>query len=283
MAGAFTAATDDASAVAWNPAALASGSYFSLLADVNLLHAPNDASRPSATLVAIGTPPLGLSYRRTVTLTSTGTSPTATSTNGRNTAGEVQNDRIVAHHVGVTLVHSLASGLAVGATLKVVHFGLRAAGSSAEQAASTTFDADVGVMKAGEAGRLGVTVSNVRQPALVSAMGDEGVRLDRRVRAGAALNLTRATLVAVDVDLNRTHGPLGLGRDVAVGVEHQPFTRAWIRGGVSWRGLARQSGAAAAAAGASYAVYGKTQVDAQVTWSSKEVDRSWGVGIRWVF
>src|SRR6187402_1536034 len=56
MGGAFTAVADDASAVFWNPAGFASGSFFSLVADANIL------DRRSGGLVALGTPPLGLSY-----------------------------------------------------------------------------------------------------------------------------------------------------------------------------------------------------------------------------
>src|SRR5215213_6797560 len=59
MGGAFTAVADDGSAVFWNPAGLATGSFFSLIVDRNTL------DTRSATLIALGTPPLGLSYYRT--------------------------------------------------------------------------------------------------------------------------------------------------------------------------------------------------------------------------
>src|SRR4051812_12026337 len=59
MGGAFTAVADDGSAAYWNPAGFASGSFFSLVVDGNVL------DRRSGALVALGTPPLGISYYRT--------------------------------------------------------------------------------------------------------------------------------------------------------------------------------------------------------------------------
>src|SRR3954447_13844517 len=65
MGGAFVAVADDASAVFWNPAGLASGSYFSVALDDNRLETPSDSSFPhrrSAFMLAIGAPALGVSY-----------------------------------------------------------------------------------------------------------------------------------------------------------------------------------------------------------------------------
>src|SRR6476646_6131412 len=67
MAGAFVAVTDDASAVYWNPAALASGSFFSLLLDRTSDKAtdgPDLGGSRSSTFIALGTPPVGVSYYR---------------------------------------------------------------------------------------------------------------------------------------------------------------------------------------------------------------------------
>src|SRR3954468_16038183 len=68
MGGAFVAVADDASAVFWNPAGLASGSYFSLALDDNRLQTPDSTPFPhrrSAFMLAIGAPALGLSYLST--------------------------------------------------------------------------------------------------------------------------------------------------------------------------------------------------------------------------
>src|SRR3954468_21692066 len=83
MGGAFTAVADDASAVYWNPGGLASGAFFGLTIDYNT------ADRGSAGTIALATPPVGISYYRTAT-------------------GELPNSRngLVAHHAGLTVVHS---------------------------------------------------------------------------------------------------------------------------------------------------------------------------------
>src|SRR5919206_1344466 len=65
MGGAFVAVADDASAVFWNPAGLASGSYFSLALDNNRLETADNTPFPhrrSAFMLAIGAPAVGLSY-----------------------------------------------------------------------------------------------------------------------------------------------------------------------------------------------------------------------------
>src|SRR4051812_15263428 len=97
MGGAFTAVADDGSAVYWNPAGLASGAFFSLVLD------RNTGDEGSAALLALSTPPLGLSYYRTAT-------------------GELGSGRhsLVAHHAGATVVQSVGGRMSVGATLKLV-------------------------------------------------------------------------------------------------------------------------------------------------------------------
>ena len=63
MGGAFVAVADDASAVYWNPAGLATGSYFSLLLDwKSAKTAPDDldigAGSTSAGVIALSMPAL---------------------------------------------------------------------------------------------------------------------------------------------------------------------------------------------------------------------------------
>ncbi len=79
MGGAFVAVADDATAVYWNPAGLAlGGSYFSLVLDYNQGKAePEDigqAGSRSASIIALSTLPVGVSYYR---LTSSTLTPTA--------------------------------------------------------------------------------------------------------------------------------------------------------------------------------------------------------------
>lgn len=267
MGGAFTAVADDGSAAFWNPAGFASGSFFSLVVDANVL------DRRSAALVALGTPPLGLSYYRTAI---------AAEKNGRNT--------LVAHHAGVTLVQSLGGRLAVGTTLKLVHGIASPAGGA--PISTNKFDADLGFMSTGSLGQVGLSVRNLLQPEFRTA-GAGPLRLDRQVRAGVSIHARRDLIVAGDLDLTTAVGPRGKWRDAALGVEAHPALKAWLRGGVHWNtsGDRREASPGQAAIGAapvgtiggSYAVYGAVQADAQVSFGSENGDRGWGVGLRFVF
>lgn len=258
MGGAFTAVADDASAVFWNPGGLASGAFFSVVLDGNRM------DDRSATLIALGTPPLALSYYRTAT----GDLP-----NGRNT--------LVAHHAGVSVVQSLADRIAAGATLKLVR-GEVSTGQG-PSLSTNKFDADLGVMTKGALGRLGLSVRNLLQPEFRTATGV--VRLDRRVRAGIALNLRQSTTVAADIDLTTAPTARGEWRDVALGLETRATRNAWLRSGVHWNSKGGEGGGAVpvASVGGSFAVYGSTVADAQVTFGSSNGNRGWGVGLRFVF
>jgi hypothetical protein len=257
MGGAFTAVADDASAAFWNPAGFASGSFLSVVVDGNVL------DRRSGWLVALGTPPLGLSYYRTAI---------AGVKNGRNT--------LVAHHAGVSLVQSLGGRLALGTTLKVVH-GIAASPGGAEGAArsSNQFDADVGVMATGSLAQLGLSIRNLLQPEFKTPGG--AIRLDRRVRAGVSIHTGQDTTVAADLDLTTATTPRGDWRDAALGVETRRGGNTWVRGGVHWN--TRGTAAPIGSIGASYAVYGGVKADGQVSFGSSGGDRGWGIGLRFVF
>jgi hypothetical protein len=158
--------------------------------------------------------------------------------------------------------------------------------------ASNQFDADIGVMATGSLGQLGLSVHNLLQPEFRTP-GDP-VRLDRRVRAGLSVHVRQDTIVASDVDLTTARTPLGSWRDAAIGVETHPVPTAWLRGGVHWNAArfrpasAGQAGggsgpAPIASFGGSYAIYGSTVADAQVSVGAAKGDRGWGVGLRFVF
>jgi hypothetical protein len=262
MGGAFTAVADDGSAAFWNPAGFASGSFFSLIVDGNLL------DRRSAILVAVGTPPLGLSFYRTAI---------AGEKNGRNT--------LVAHHAGVSLVQSLGGRLAVGTTLRIVH-GTASPAAGGAETSTNKFDADLGVMATGTLAQVGLSVRNLFQPEFRASTGV--IRLDRRVRVGLSIHASQGTRVAADLDLTTASTPRGDWRDAAVGLEAHPARSAWVRGGIHWNTAGGPAAGGAGAApiaslGGSYAVYGATKMDAQVSFGSAGGDRGWGVGLRFVF
>src|SRR5687767_8038412 len=102
--GAFVAVADDASAVYWNPAGLAAGSYFSLVFDRTSAEAGTErddrASDRSSWLLALSTPALGLGYYRLRSTTAVATD-----------VGFSRVESLVTHHAGGTLLHSLTDHL----------------------------------------------------------------------------------------------------------------------------------------------------------------------------
>lgn len=280
MAGAFTGVADDASAVYWNPAGLAAGAYFSAVVDFNSLKTASDSpvsQDSSGTLSAFATPPLGLSYYRTRLDRVAVAAPTEAPAT------------LILHHVGATLVQSIWGGLAAGATVQVVR-------GVADRTASTRFNMDVGLMESGSIGRIGLTVHNIFQPTFATGASLESVRLDRQVRAGGSVDLSDTTVVAADADLTKSNLTGIERRAAAVGVEHHLNAKAAIRGGVQWSTLRLREGGAVpgqpgpdlglapeASFGGSYAVYGRSSLDAQATVGSKNGDRGWGIGLTMIF
>ena len=91
--------------------------------------------------------------------------------------------------------------------------------------------------------------------------------------------------MAADLDLTTATTARGEWRDAALGLEAHPARKAWLRGGVHWNtsGGRRRGAAPIGSVGASYAVYGSTMADAQVSFGSASGDRGWGIGLRFVF
>src|SRR5687767_6658014 len=129
MGGAFVGVADDATAIYWNPAGLAAGSYFSLVLDVGNRRAIPEGDRrgvkESSYFLGLTTPALGLGYYRLSTASAVPDPllvPIGETVSSRNVTGApfVRVDRLVTHHAGITLVQSIVPSVAVGSTLKLV-------------------------------------------------------------------------------------------------------------------------------------------------------------------
>jgi hypothetical protein len=287
LGGAFVAVADDATAVYWNPAGLALGPFFSLVAETAQAESgptwgegPPGAMRQSGTTIALSSLPIGVAYYRLPAYSAEAAPP------GQAPAPV---SALVTDHVGVTLVHSLTSSIAVGGTLKYVRgsAGHGVAGTATDpldraeslpRRASSAFDVDVGILATFGRLRAGVTGRNLVAPEFEAPDGAR-LGLERQVRAGVALVPSDRLLLALDADFTRTPTAAGDRRNVATGVETWfANRRVGLRGGfrVSTAGDVRPVGAL----GGSIGVFRAFWVDGQVTRGVDEGDRGWSVGGR---
>jgi F plasmid transfer operon, TraF, protein len=302
MGGAFVAVADDSSATYWNPAGFAAGNYFTMVLDRSTAKVNPGGSAGAASgsglLVSLGMPALGLSYYRlrSTILTPAARLATAAAPDGRKAIGadEVRLDTLITHHSGATLVQSITSGVAVGATLKVVRGvasstvvgdgdrdALLGDASELSGKGSSKFDADIGVMASRGRLKAGITVRNLTQPEFVTAGETGSLSLQRQTRAGVAVTIREGWVLAADFDLNRTHSSLGDARSFAAGSEGRLGRKAFIRGGLRLNTAGPRQ--PLLAAGGSYAVMGSILVDAQVTAGSDRAQRGWGLAARFVY
>jgi hypothetical protein len=306
MGGAFVAVADDASAVFWNPAGLASGSYFSVALDDNRLQTPDNTSFPhrrSAFMIAVGAPALGLSYFSTVVTRAAAVSnvelaAAAASGLTPNTQNVVRVERLEARHIGATVVQSLGRHTAVGATVRLVKGSASTglvdatdadafddAGDLFPRKGTTKFDTDLGVIVSGGGAKAGLAVRNAFEPRFTTSDGD-AITLERRIRGGVSVVMLQVVTVAADFDFTKGTTTLGEWRDAAIGAEARLVRRAWVRAGVHWNTAGGDAGPGAApigSVGGSFAVYGSVLADGQVSFGSANGDRGWGLGLRFVF
>jgi hypothetical protein len=309
MGGAFVGVADDASAIYWNPAGLAAGSYFSLVLDDGSGEAAPDRSvlgqENSSFLLGLAMPALGLAYYR---LNSTTVAPGITlvpedatlSSRNLTAAAELRLDRLITHHGGVTLVQSLWPGISIGSTLKIVRgvaLSTSVLAANADEVldsdaselvgkATNRFDLDLGFMASGGPLKVGLTVRNVTEPEFEAAGTARELRLERQARAGLSYAVSESWLAAADFDLLKTHDAFGERRDIALGVEGRLTPRALVRAGVSVNTADSSDGDAgrqAYSAGGSYAVKASVYVDGHFTAGNERAGRQWGVAARFVY
>ena len=252
MGGAFVAVADDASATYWNPAGLVTGSVFSAVAEVaqgDFEGAPVPGANPPMTgfagrgsfLVALGTWPVGATFYRIADATARVIGP---GTEAANVVAAAELRRLTTTNVGVNLLHSLWSGVHVGATLKYVHGSaggdvrLPAPGDPLDAArdldarGSNQFDVDAGVMVDLRKVKLGLTGRNLAEPEFETAQNASRLQLPRQVRAGVAFRAAETLIVSLDADLTSTPDVTGDRRSLAAGAEQRLWRdRAAVRGG----------------------------------------------------
>jgi F plasmid transfer operon, TraF, protein len=266
MGGAFVAVADDATAVWWNPAGLATGGVFSMAIEHNTLDqdlsGEDSTGQRTGTAIIAATPALGLGYIR-----------------ARVDEGRAS---LVTHQAGVTLLQTLVEGLVVGTSLKYVRGHASVEPDPGSDRTSNAFDLDAGVLYVQHAWRLGLTVKNIVAPDFETNTGGP-LELQRLVRAGVAW-LQGDWTASVDVDLNKS----ALSPEPSA-----PEERRILAGGTEWRWgrrLAARGGfrfntagdvqAPVATAGFGIAVWGSVWVDAHVAAGGDAADRGWGVAGR---
>jgi hypothetical protein len=293
MAGAFVAVADDASAVYWNPAGVATGSIVSVVLDAGRFRiTPLDDARgrptgpqnltdqqDTSSIVALSATAIGLAYYRLGTYGKGAAEPAVSGPECREEVGRSVH-AMTTNTVGVSLVHSLSEHIVIGATPKV----MRAAGRFAA-------DVDAGVMAWANRFRFGLVARNLTTPTFGSdvsnrrdAAADE-IELQREVRVGGAwgsgwTGISRV-IVSVDGDVLARAAAGGDRRDVAAGVETWWIgQRLGLRGGVrrSTIGDARVAVAAGISAGLTPAML----LEAHVVRGQHD-ERSWSVGARMAF
>ncbi|MEO8679734.1 MAG: conjugal transfer protein TraF [Vicinamibacterales bacterium] len=306
LAGAFVGVADDASAVYWNPAGLATGAFVSFVLDYGEHDlgpeggpaSAGGAEHQTGGIVAISAPPVGIAYYR---MTTFGAGPRETVVMGVPGREEVRRSvhALTTSTVGVALLQSVGQYLVVGGTLKLVRGGAAEGSSTAILAAEalddaaglvrerhTTGDVDLSAMSALGHLRLGVVARNLTTPSFaLDAGGEAAVELARQVRLGGGWGSgwpgNSRVVVAVDADVTRRVAPGGERRDLAAGTETWWLgQRLGIRGGIrrSTLGEAR----VVVAAGVSGAIRPGMLVEGHVARGQHD-ERSWSVGLRFGF
>lgn len=276
MGGAFVGVADDASAVYWNPAGLATGAFVSLNLELGRFEPTDTAGLVGLThvLLAFSLPPAGLAYYRQGAFAEG--APEAVG-NGTQSREEVRSSvhAITTSTLAVSLLQSLSDHIVVSATPKVV-WG----------AESVKADVDASAMVAVDRFRLGLVARNLASPSFdLDDTGRESVELQPEMRLGAGWGSGwpghSRVVVALDGDVMSRPTPSGDRRDVAAGVETWWRDRRFgVRGGL--RGSTVGEARAVATAGASAALMAGLYMEGHVARGQAE-ERSWSLGLRYSF
>ena len=272
MGGAFVAVADDASAVYWNPAGVATGAIFDFQVS---------AGRGSTVFIGAALPVLAATYYRT--RQATGLTTVSGSPDRQNGgSGEVRVRTLTTTNIGATVVQTVVPGLVIGTTARMVRGGIEGFDTR------TTVDFDAGAIVSAWDVRFGLTARNLRAPEFES--GGAMVRMHRQVRVGAALapralptGVHGPFSLAIDADLTTTPDVVsGDWRSVAAGGEY------WLakglvgaRGGVRWSTLGDSR--RAFSGGLTVRLPRSVHVEGQVTKTNESDDIDWTIGARVTF
>lgn len=305
MGGAFVAVADDATAVWWNPAGLATGSYFNAIVEHGRTTEPSvpidpeAARRATSAGFAVAFPALGVSYYRVrVSEMSPGTDSIGSSVQTRQDPGALAGRvRTVAiSQFAVTTGQTLSNHIVIGSTAKLIRGGTAAGartgasglldiGDELSLKHEMRGDLDVGVLGVFGGLRLGASIRNLTKP----SFGEDADRitLRRKARAGIAfmsrpIGKLDGVTVAADSDITKTATVFGESRRVAGGAEAWLFGRhVGIRGGVGRNTL--EGGQTAVSAGLSAAPMTGLFLEASRTWGADRSLRGWSGAVRMSF
>jgi len=265
MGGAFVAVADDASAVYWNPAGLATGATF----DFQL------SGGKDSLFVGVAMPVLGMSFYRTHTVQ-------ASPDRQNGGSGKVQIRLLATSNVGVTVVQTVVPNVVIGTTARLVRGGIEGSPSR------TTADFDAGAMVLAGNIRLGITGRNLKAPEYQAPEGP--VTMRRQVRVGAAFapralptGVHGPFSLAFDADLVTAPSAAGDVRMAAIGGEYWIAQgRLGARAGVRWNAV--DTGHRAISGGLTLRLPRSVFAEGQVTKPAREdAESEWQVGVRITF
>jgi F plasmid transfer operon, TraF, protein len=269
MGGAFVAIADDASAIYWNPAGVATGTTFDLQGSV---------AKDKTVFIGAAVPVFGLGFYRTH---QEHRLPTVSPPDDRENrgSGEVRVGTLTTSNVGVTVVQTIVPGLVIGTTTRLVVGGLETFQGR------TTVDIDAGAMVSAWDIRFGLTARNILEPEFDA---EPAVRIKRQFRVGAALaprslptGVHGPFSLAVDADLTTTPSVFGDKRGAAVGGEYWLAGLVGVRGGIRWSTLG--DSIRAYSGGLTVRLTRSTYAEGQVTKSDESEETLWNIGGRLTF
>ena len=265
MAGAFVAVADDSTATWWNPAGLATGPYFDVLAEYG---DPDLVSGQRILGAALAMPAFGVSYYRLPISEMRLAPPIGDTPSSRQDQGYLSQ-------FGATFGQSVGH-IVLASTVKVLHAGN-----------DTHVDLDLGAMATLGHLKAGVSLRNLHETDY-NVPGAAPVSLKRIARAGVSFTGAPGGVVltaAADADLTSVTTVTGDVRHIAGGVEAWVWKRIiGVRGGLS---AETEHSVNSHSGGLSLMVlsgrYLHTYVDGQWTGGSDTIRRGWGVDLRLTF